>query len=187
MQTNWQGVRSMTPRIRLLAWVAVTAALLAPPTPAAAQDGRLYVDINGGIQATTSDFADNVVFTEFVEQGDFDATYAIDSGVILDIGGGVRLPLNLGAGVGFSRFDKGNDASVDARIPHPFFFDSDRSVAGSATNLTRTETAVHVQVRWFAPVPSGLRATSSGRDPVGVPPTSLRSRRPRPSPEAGQT
>ena len=135
-----------------MAWVAVAAALLGPGTPAAAQDGRVYVDINGGIQATTTDFADNVVFTEFVEQGDFDATYAIDPGVIIDIDAGVRLPLSLGIGVGFSRFDTSNDAGVDARIPHPFFFDRARSIAGSATNLTRTETAVHVQLRWFTPL-----------------------------------
>jgi hypothetical protein len=43
-------------------------------------------------------------------------------------------------------------ASVDARIPHPFFFDRDRSIAGAAANLARTETAVHVQLRWFAPL-----------------------------------
>ena len=162
MQTNRQGIRAMTPRTRSMAWVAVAAALLGPGTPAAAKNGRVYVDINGGFQATTTDFADNVVFTEFVEQGDFDATYTIDSGVIVDVGGGVRLPLNLGVGVGFSRFDKSNDASVDARIPHPFFFNSDRSIAGSATNLTRTETAVHVQLRWFAPVPSGLSLSFFG-------------------------
>ncbi len=112
MLTNRQGIGAITSRTRRVAWVAVAAALLGPGTPAAAQDGRVYADINGGIQATTSDFADNVVFTEFVEQGDFDATYAVDAGVILDIGGGVRLPLNLGVGVGFSRFDKGNDASA---------------------------------------------------------------------------
>ena len=142
----------MTSQIRRLAGVAVAAALLASGPPAAAQDGRVFIDINGGLQATSTDFTDNIVFTEFVEEGDLNATYSIDSAVIIDIGGGVRLPGNLGVGVGFSRFDKSHDASVDARIPHPFFFDRHRSIAGSATGLTRTETAVHLQLRWFAPI-----------------------------------
>ena len=131
-------------------------------TATAQPDGRLFIDINGGLQVTSTDFTDNIVITEFVEDGDLDATYGIDSGVILDIGGGVRLPGNLGVGVGFSRFDRRNDARVDARIPHPFFFDRDRSITGSATNLTRTETAVHVQLRWFAPLRSRVSVSLFG-------------------------
>ena len=42
---------------------------------------------------------------------------------------------------------------MDARIPHPFFYDRPRSIAGSATGLTRRETALHLQLRWFVPMP----------------------------------
>ena len=145
------ATRQMTRMASMAAMISVS--VLGAAVTVAAQDGRVFIDINGGLQATSSDFADNIVFTEFVEDGDLDATYGIDSGVIIDIGGGIRLPGNLGVGVGFSRFDTSNDASVDARIPHPFFFDRYRSIAGSATGLTRTETAVHIQLRWFAPAP----------------------------------
>ena len=116
----------------------------------------MFIGVNGGSQTTSTDFADNVVFTEFVEQGDFDAAYGVGSDVIFDIGGGVRLPFDLGVGIGVSRFDTSDAVSLDARIPHPFFFDRNRPVAGSAPGLTRTETAVHVQVRWFAPVDDPL-------------------------------
>jgi hypothetical protein len=132
--------------------VAALVAVLVSAGEAAAQDGRVFIDINGGTQATSTDFTDNVVFTEFVEEGDFDATYGIDSGLVVDISGGVAVGRRLAVGVGYSRFDKRNGASVDARIPHPFFFDRDRSIAGAAANLARTETAVHVQLRWFAPL-----------------------------------
>jgi hypothetical protein len=145
-----------------VAWIAVATALLAWASPATAQDSLVFISVNGGSQLTSTDFADNVVFTEFVEEGDFDAAYRIDSGAIFDIGGGVRLPFNLGIGAGFSRFDKSNDASVNARIPHPFFFDRDRSIAGSAASLTRTETAVHLQVRWFAPIPGAVELSVFG-------------------------
>ncbi len=141
-------------RLASMATMISVAVLGSAVTGAAQQDGRVFIDINGGLQATSTDFADNIVFTEFVEDGDLDATYGIDSGVIIDIAGGVRLPGNLGVGVGFSRFDTSNDARVDARIPHPFFFDRHRAITGSATGLTRTETTVHLQLRWFAPVPN---------------------------------
>ena len=144
------GLRNMVPETRRVAWAVV--ALLGWGTPAAAQDGRVFIDINGGLQATSTDFTDNVAFTAFVEEGDFDATYAVATGVIVDVGGGVALGRGLALGVGYSRFNQSGEARVDARIPHPFFFDRDRSIAGSAANLIRTETAVHLQLRWFAPL-----------------------------------
>jgi hypothetical protein len=166
MQTTTHDPRTvilaMTSPTRRVAWIAIATAFLAWASPATAQDHRWFISVNGGSQATSTDFADNVVFTEFIEEGDFDAAYGIDSGVIFDIGGGVRLPFDLGIGLGFSRFDKSNDASVNARIPHPFFFDRDRAIAGSAPSLTRRENSVHVQVRWFVPTPEPVELSVFG-------------------------
>ena len=149
-------------RMALTAAMISVAALGSAVTVAAQQDGRVFIHANGGLQTTSTDFADNIVFTEFVEDGDLDASYGIDSGAIIDIGGGVRLPANLGVGIGFSRFDTSHDASVDARIPHPFFFDRHRTIAGSAPGLTRTEAAVHLQLHWFAPVPDQMELSVFG-------------------------
>ena len=63
-----------------VAWIAVATALLAWASPATAQDSRVFISVNGGSQLTSTDFADNVVFTEFVEEGDFDAIYGIEAG-----------------------------------------------------------------------------------------------------------
>lgn len=156
------GILAATASTQRVAWIAVATALLSWASLATAQDGRVYISVNGGSQTTSTDFADNVVFTEFVEEGDFDAAYGIDPGAIFDIGGGMRLPFNLGIGGGVTRFDQSDDASVNARIPHPFFFDRDRSIAGSAASLTRTETAVHLEVRWFAPIPGAVELSVFG-------------------------
>ena len=137
--------------------VAVAAWLFALPFDATAQPARVFVDVNGGTQVSTTDFGDNVVFTEFVEQGDLNAAHAVASGPIIDVSGGVRLWRGLALGAGFTRFEGGHDASVDARIPHPFFFDRHRPISGSAPNLTRQERAAHVNVRWFAPVPGPVQ------------------------------
>ena len=143
-RTAWWA-RSLAPAMAIVT-------LLGSATPSGAQDGRVFIHVNGGAQATSTDFTDNVVFTEFFEEGDFDATYAIDNGVIFDVGGGFVLGQGFALGAGYTRFDRDDDGGVDARIPHPFYFNRDRAIAGSATRLGRTEHGVHVEVRWFVPV-----------------------------------
>ncbi len=117
-----------------------------------AWESRGFVSINGGIQATSTDFTDNVVFTLFAEEGDFDAGYRVDGDAVFDVSGGVRVWQNLAIGVGVSRFRRDVDANVTARIPHPFFFDQHRPISGSAVGLRRQEIAVHVQALWIVPV-----------------------------------
>ena len=116
-----------------------------------AWEPRGFVSINGGIQATSTDFTDNVVFTRFVEEGDFDAGYRVDGDAVFYVSGGVRVWQNLAIGVGVSRFSRDDDADVTARIPHPFFFDQHRPISGSAVGLRRQEIAVHVQALWIVP------------------------------------
>ena len=129
---------------------ALGGALLLPVT-AAAQIGG-WVGFNGAAQATATTFTDNVGFIEFHEDADFNADYAVDAGAVFDGGAGVRLANGIGFGVAVSRFERLDPVSLNARIPHPFFFDRPRSLTGSEPDLTRLETAVHVEVRWFQSV-----------------------------------
>jgi hypothetical protein len=68
----------------------------------------------------------------------------------------------LALGAGHTRFDQNHDAGVDARVPHPFFFDRARSISGEALDLTRQEHAFHLQLRWFLPVPGPVRLAVFG-------------------------
>ena len=54
-------------------------------------------------------------------------------------------------GVAVSRFDQNRSVPVDARIPHPFFFDCHRTIDGVA-DVTRHERAVHLEARRFTQV-----------------------------------
>ena len=129
---------------------ALGGALLLPVT-AAAQTGG-WVGVNGAPQATATTCPDNVGFIEFPEDADFNADYAVGTGAVFDGGAGIRLASGIGFGVAVSRFERLDPVSLDARIPHPFFFDRPRSLTGSEPDLTRLETAVHVEVRWFESV-----------------------------------
>ena len=135
-----------------------TAAFVLMATPTLAQTGepfRGFVSINGGYQASSTDFRDSLVFTEFVEQGSVDSSYRVKSGPQFDIGGGARVWRSLGIGVGVTRFSKSSGASVTGKIPHPLFFNQPRSVEGEAAGLKREELAVHIQA--MAIVPGGER------------------------------
>ncbi len=154
------AARRDRPTAPLLAAAALAGAVLAPAAADAQVGG--YVSFNGGTQATSTAFDDNIVFPEFQEDADFNAAYGVGGGAVFDVGGGLRLANGLGFGMGVSRFERVDPASIDARVPHPFFFDRPRSLNGSAPDLTRRETAVHLEVRWFAPAGDAVELSVFG-------------------------
>ncbi len=153
--------RQMT-RIAPIAAMTSVAVLGASPAVAAQQSARVFITLNGAYLTTSSDFTDNLVFTEFVEEGDLDADYGLAGRPSYDAGGGVRLWRDLAIGVAVSAFTTDDDVSVTARIPHPFFFDRDRHVSGSQGGVRRQETAIHLHGIWLMPVNDALEVALFG-------------------------
>ena len=158
----------------ILAAVAIFA--LAGPAPVLAQSATgnalAFIHINGGVQALTGGFSGNVVFPESggvyrmvlsgaaaQEQARFESDYRFDTGMLFDVSGGVRVWSYLSVGVGVSRFGIEETAGVSARVPHPIFFDRDRSISGASPPLARSEWAVHLQA--LATVPATQSFTVS--------------------------
>lgn len=168
-------------RIRLSAALrlAGAAVALAAAAPASAQappgEARVFVTVNGGLQALTRGFSENVVFPESggayedvlsgaaaQEQARFTSDYRPRNGTLLDASGGVRIASHFGIGIGVSRFSYEDAASVAALAPHPFFLDRDRSLSGASPPLTRGETAVHLQALALAPASPSVTVTVFG-------------------------
>jgi hypothetical protein len=147
-------------RSTLITAFAVLAIVLSPSTSFAQPRG--FISVNGGFRATSSDFADSIVITRYVEQGSIDSSYFVDRGPQLDIAGGARLWRSLGGGVGVTRFSRSGPASVIARIPHPFFFNQLRQIEGEAEGLTHKELGVHLQVMAMLPVGQRLSVVVFG-------------------------
>jgi len=137
----------MTTRI-LLALVLV--AVVAPAAGAQSPAPRGLVTVNGGLQSPSRTFSDSFTFEVNVEEASVKTDYEVTSGPFFDGGFSVRLFGPIGAGVAFSRFSRTETATVSGTIPHPFFFDRDREIAGE-TGVKRNETAVHAQVVAFLP------------------------------------
>ena len=131
-------------------------------------DSRVFINLNGGYQATSTDFTDTVSFTLFAEEGDFTAGYGVETAPLFDVGGGVVLWRNLAVAVGASRFTQQGDVPVSARLPHPLFFNRDRETSGTASSLRREEIAVHLQAVWMSPISSRFEIAVSGGPTVFI-------------------
>jgi hypothetical protein len=119
------------------------------PQPAIAQRG--FLSVGGLFQVGANDFVDSATIRENVENGRLETSYEVGTGPALDVSGGARVWRNLAMGVGVTRFSKSTVTSVDAQVPHPFFFNQPRTVTGDYSG-NRSELAVHVQVRGMFPV-----------------------------------
>jgi hypothetical protein len=150
--------------IRACRAVLCLGVVLSTVAPAVAQtwSERVHVSFNGAFQAATHDFSDRFEFERYLETGSTEADYRVQSGFLFDAGVGYRLWKNFGAGLAVSHFTRGDAAQTTTSIPHPFFFTQPREVTGEATDMTRTETAVHVQAMYLWDPGGPLRVVLSG-------------------------
>jgi hypothetical protein len=135
----------------LMTFAFIIAAPASAQTPAARSSvqrlERGYITIAGGIQATDT-FTDRFDHAVNAETATTDARYPARAGVLLNVGVGRRLWPSIGAAVHLTRAGIGRRAHVDSAVPHPFFDNRHRQVAGVASDLTRSETAVHLQLNY---------------------------------------
>lgn len=134
-------------------FAAFTIAFTGIAAPASAQEtSRGFISINGGYQASTTEFDDSFTFSAHQETGTTRVTYPIDAGPIFDAGGGVRLWKGLGVGLAVSRFTIDSTVQASSSIPHPFFPERHREVSGEAGDIRREETGIHVQAQYSIPL-----------------------------------
>jgi opacity protein-like surface antigen len=129
------------------------ATLVAFAAPAAAQDSRVYANINFGFQAQGQDFTQRADFPLYDETGNWEAAHSIDGGPFFDIGGGYRILRNVSVGLSFTaRTGDSRDVTVNASVPSPIFTDTLRAASARVTGLEHTEQAFHIQALWHIPV-----------------------------------
>jgi hypothetical protein len=105
--------------------------------------GRVSVD--AGVQASPIAFDESTTKTVHLESSVVDTAYNVTTGPQVNGSVTIRLAGNLGIGVAVSSFVKKNDAAITATIPHPFFYNTPRSIAGTASGLERNELVAHLQ------------------------------------------
>jgi hypothetical protein len=138
--------------MRAMIGLVATAILLGPGARlAGAQSGRwndrIRVSINVGEQLASTTFSGTTTKPLFLETATTTTNYSVPRSLYFDGGLLYRLSGNFGVGAVLSTFAKQADASITASLPHPFFFNTPRSLTGTATPQ-RTETVIHIQAAY---------------------------------------
>ena len=161
------GARAVVPAHPMVLAMLALLALAGWVRPAQAQvpEARGFLSVGGGIQSAAQDFSQRTAFSHALfgpEEGSFEADYPLADDTLFDAAAGVRVWRYLAVGAGVSRASRETDASIAARLPHPFWFDRPRAISGSAAGLARAETALHVQAQVMIPVARSFTVTLFG-------------------------
>ena len=125
----------------LTLWVTSASAQTAPSVD------RFRVSINYGYQPSSTTFTASASTPTYLENATFDTSYGVSGGAMFDGGLVVRVVGGLGVGVSVSSFTKQQGATVTGTIPHPFFYNTPRSISGPVSS-ERHELTTHVQVAY---------------------------------------
>jgi hypothetical protein len=129
-------------------------AAVALPDRAGAQgagwNGRVRIGINGGAQTGGGTLQQAFTLRKNLESTPVTADTAAAGDSWFDAGIVVRLKRRFGVGVAVSHARREGTADVSAQVPHPFFFDQSRTVAGTVPAI-RNETTMYVGAVWMLP------------------------------------
>ena len=112
-------------------------------------------------QLTSNDFDDTFTFRRNAENGRLDTAYDVGGGLAFDVSGSYLVWKQLAVGVGLTLFSTSTPTTINAQVPHPFFFNQPRTVTGEFDG-DRSETAVHIQAKWLVPVSPKILVTIFG-------------------------
>jgi hypothetical protein len=142
----------------------VVAVVLASPAIAGAQgsEARVRIGVSYGIQTSGDSVSQSFTVQKNVEPATITSEMPLDQAPVFDIGGWVKLASRIGVGVSFSRITRSGDATINASIPHPFYFNQPRAISGTQTGLHEEENAVHLDAVGLAAATERIELTVFG-------------------------
>jgi hypothetical protein len=145
-------------------------------TPLAAQDNaawpeRAFVTLNVPVEAMDNDFSESLSFADSLRRNEnvtFGARYESPRGLLFDVGTGVRLTNNVGAGVTLSWLERSRSGSFELLVPNPILANRPLDLAGSVGGLERSELGIHIQGLYALSLGTRTRLMVSGGPTVFV-------------------
>jgi hypothetical protein len=136
--------------MRAHVWIVLAAALLAIDVHAASAQwsDRVRVSINAGAQLSSTTFTSTTSFPLYLETSTITTSYTVPKGKLFDGGFLYRVRGGFGVGAALSSYGGERDAAISGSFPHPFFFNSPRSLTATVANLERSELAAHIQAAY---------------------------------------
>ena len=145
--------------------VIIIGCIIGCTSPAAAQSAgarRFVLSANVGVQAQSASRTDVANFDLNREVGVVRASQSLGPYPVFDGGGSMRVWRRLGAGLAVSHAQGQSTATIEADVPHPFFFEFDRTAAGSRRGLGHREVAYHIFAQFRVPLSTATVLTLSG-------------------------
>ena len=144
----------------VLAAVLLAVTLAGSARPALAQTRaspeRIWFSVSGGVQPTVNSFADSFDLPLNAETETVSVTYPVKGGAMVGASGGMHVWKQLAVGAGVTRTSRRAQATVEARLPHPFFDTQFREIEGTS-RTTHNETGAHLLIGWMLPVTHRFR------------------------------
>jgi hypothetical protein len=132
-----------------------------PPQPARRRSAKSprVLNIDAGFRVGGDDLTRSFsAFTDiFAEAGTIATNYGNRSGVAFDVLFAQPIASSFGVGVGFDYYLRSQHATVDARVPHPFFFNQLRTGTFETEALSAHEAAVNIPAVWMPPAFGALK------------------------------
>jgi hypothetical protein len=125
-------------------------------------EDRVRAGVNVGVQPSSTTFAGSTEKTVYLEDAVLDTTYGVGSGRSFDAGVLFRVAGSFGLGIAVSSFAQEEGGAVSATIPHPFFFNARRSIAGTSAGLERRELVTHLHAAYVFTAGRRLDVAISG-------------------------
>jgi hypothetical protein len=138
--------------LRSLAVVGVFALVASTASAQGVQTDHLFVNVNVAAQAGSHPSDTTFTSTVFQEDATVAVNRTIKSGPIYDFAAGLRIRGRIGVAGSVTTWKKASDATAEASIPHPIFYDQPRMISGSVTGLQHQETWVGVLGTWLMPI-----------------------------------
>lgn len=131
----------------------------APPIPG---PERVRVMFNGGALLAPGSFGQAFTLTKNVESTPVSTDLALATGFTID--GGARARVTRSLSIGASGFLVSSTAhgTLDATVPHPFYFGQPRPVSGDLSRLAHLERGVHVELAYPVSIAKGREFTVFG-------------------------
>jgi Outer membrane protein beta-barrel domain len=140
-------------KARMVAALAC-AGLLASVTSASAQGASAdhgFLNVSGGYQASKQTVTSSASFSLYDETATVSTSRQIKGGGFFDVTGGFHVAGPFAIGLSFSARSAKSDATVQGSIPDPIFYDANRSVTSTASNLAHNEKWVGVLAAFVVP------------------------------------
>jgi hypothetical protein len=120
-----------------------------------------YVSLNSLYQTTPLTFTSTSTLEMNQEAGQVQTGHRIKPGPVYDVTAGGQVRGRLGVTTAVSYRQQTEVGEVSATIPHPFYFNRARLVAGNA-GLERSDVALHLAAQWRMPVSERLQVSLFG-------------------------